>query len=157
MELSILSTAEQRFLLIPIYWKREPVFLSLHLDMVWTELHSHMFLQQGPRFYIPLQSICCLFAAYCREFCNREPYDGFVLPVEKEFQKPPIWLINHGKEFWEFVLFIKLFVVTKMEILKNTLERITTRHWIRPCLNKSIRGRLPIHFTVWKLTVPTKQ
>ena len=28
------------------------------------------------------------------------------------------------KELWEFVLFIKLFVFTKMEIPKNTLERI---------------------------------
>ena len=30
-------------------------------------------------------------------------------------------LINHGKELQEFVLFIKLFVATKTEILKNTL------------------------------------
>ena len=62
--------------------------------------------------------------------------------------KSGIWLINHAKELREFVLFIKLFVVTKMEISKNMRERIT-RHWIRPCIHKSIGGRLPIHFTVW--------
>ena len=86
-----------------------------------------MRLQQEIRFYIPLEFNCCLFFAYCHEFLNRESYDGFVLPVERELQKSPIRLINHGKELREFVLFIKLFVVTKMKILKNMFERIT-RH-----------------------------
>ena len=36
-----------------------------------SELHSHMPLQQGPRFYISLESTCCLS-------------DGFVLPIERE-------------------------------------------------------------------------
>ena len=45
----------------------------------------------------------------------------------------------------EFVLFIKLFAVTNMEIPKNTVERIT-RPWFRSCLHKSIGGRLRIHF-----------
>ena len=33
----------------------------------------------------------------------------------------------------------ELLIVTKMEILKNTLKRIT-RHWVRDCLYKSIGG-----------------
>ena len=41
-------------------------------------------LQQVIRFYIPPESTCCLFLAYCHEFLNREPYDGFVIPVERE-------------------------------------------------------------------------
>ena len=36
--------------------------------------------------------------------------------------------MNHAKELREFVLFIKLPIVKKMKIPKNTLERIT-RHW----------------------------
>ena len=54
----------------------ETFFLSLHLDMVWTDLHSHMPLQQEIGFYIPLESTCCLFAAYCHKLLNRESYDG---------------------------------------------------------------------------------
>ena len=71
------------------------------------------------RFYIPLELTCCLFGAYCHEFLNRESYDRFVVPLERE--------LNHWKELREFVLFIELFVITKMEILQNTFERIT-RH-----------------------------
>ena len=74
----------------------------------------------------------------------------------KENFKSPIGLINHEKELEEFDLLIKLFVVTKMEIPKNTLERIT-RHWFRPCLRKSIGSHLPVHFTVWKTMAPTNQ
>ena len=33
---------------------------------------------------------CCLFVAYCHEFLNRELYDGFVVPVERERYKSPI-------------------------------------------------------------------
>ena len=40
-------------------------------------------MQQGPRFYILLESTY-LFYAHCYEFCDRESYDGFVLPVETE-------------------------------------------------------------------------
>ena len=51
MELSIPSALEQRFLLIPILYKRQPVLLPLrHLDMVWTGLHSNILLHQGPYF-----------------------------------------------------------------------------------------------------------
>ena len=53
--------------------------------------------------------------------------------------KSPVWLINHWKKLQEFALFIKLFVITKMKILKNTLERFT-RHWIRPCLHNTFYG-----------------
>ena len=52
--------------------------------MVRTELRSHMPLQQGPGFYVPPESTCCLYFAYCNELCNRESYDGFVLLVERE-------------------------------------------------------------------------
>ena len=100
--------------------------------MVWTELHRHMLLQQGPRFHAPLESTYFLFVAYYREFHNRKSYHGFVLPVERELLKFSIWIINHAKELQKFVLFIKLFIVTKMEIPRNTLKG-NTRHWIRPC------------------------
>ena len=70
---------------------------------------------------------------------NRESCDRFVVLVERELQKSPIWLINHWKKLREFVLFIKLFLITKMKILKNTLELIT-RHWIRPCLHNTFYG-----------------
>ena len=39
---------------------------------VWIELQRHMLLQQGPRFYIPLESTCCLVTAYCHEFRSRD-------------------------------------------------------------------------------------
>ena len=44
----------------------------------------YMPLEQELKSYIPLESTCCLFVAYCHEFLNRESYDGFVLPVESE-------------------------------------------------------------------------
>ena len=65
------------------------MFLSLHLDMVCNELNSHMPLLQEIRFYIPLESTCCLFFAYYDEFLNRESYDGLVLPAERELQISP--------------------------------------------------------------------
>ena len=30
---------------------------------------------------------CCLFISYCHEFLNRESYDGFVVPVERDLEK----------------------------------------------------------------------
>ena len=56
-------------------------------------------------------------------------------------------LLIRGRSFQNLSYLSSLFVVKKMEIPKNTLERIT-RYWIRPCLHKSIGGRLPIHFTL---------
>ena len=41
-----------------------PIFLSLHVDIVQTELRRDMPFQ-GPKCYIPLESTCCLFVAYC--------------------------------------------------------------------------------------------
>ena len=70
---------------------------------------------------------CYLLVTHCHEVFNKESYDGFVAPNEGELQKSPIWLINHWKKLQEFVLFIKLVIITKMKILQNTLERIT-RH-----------------------------
>ena len=107
---------------------------SFLCTLIWSVMN-----QIGIRFYIPLESTCFLFVAYCHEFFNRKSYDGLVVPVERELQKPPIWLINHWKKLREFVLFIKLFVITKMKILKNTLEHIT-RHWIRPYLHNTFYG-----------------
>ena len=75
---------------------------------VWTEIQSRMSLQQGHRFYIPLESTCCLFVAYFQEFRRSESFYGFVLPVEREFMKSPIWLNNYGNELREFVLFYAL-------------------------------------------------
>ena len=62
----------------------QSVVLSLHLDMV------HMPLQQGLIFYIPFESNCCLFVAYCHEFRNSQSYDWFVLPVKKKNFKNPL-------------------------------------------------------------------
>ena len=58
--------------------------------------------------------------------------------LKENFKKFHICLINRKKKLWECFLFIKLFVVTKMEISKNTLTHITS-HWIWPCISKSIR------------------
>ena len=82
-----------------------------------------MLLQQV--FYVPLESTCCIFFAYCHEFCNRKSCNEFVLPLERELLKSPVCLINHGKELQELVLFIKLLVFTKINIPKSTLESIT--------------------------------
>ena len=85
MEVSILSTAEQTFLLIPIKQKRQPVFLSLHLDVVRIELHSHMLLQE-PKCYIPLES-AVVYSLRPAVICVIRSYrliDGFGLPVENE-------------------------------------------------------------------------
>ena len=61
---------------------------------------------------------------------------------------------NHAKKLQEFVLFIKLFVLTKMEIPQNMLERIT-RQWIRPCIGVGVR--LPTNFYGLEAMEPTKQ
>ena len=73
----------------------------------------------GIRFYNPLELTCCLFFAYCHEFIN-----SMVPYTWTELQKSTVWLINYWKELREFVLFIKLFVITKMNILKNLLRGI---------------------------------
>ena len=38
----------------------QPGFLSRHIDMVRTELHSHILLK-GAKYYISLESVCYLF------------------------------------------------------------------------------------------------
>ena len=52
--------------------------------MVCNALNSRIPLQQEIKFYIPLESTCCLFVGYCHEFLVKESYDGFVLPVERD-------------------------------------------------------------------------
>ena len=93
-------------------------------------------MQQGPIFYIPLK-LTCLFDAYCYEFCNRESYDEFVLPVEREliFKNLLFDLLITARNFKN--LFYLSSCSLWQIIPKNTLKRIT-RHWIRPCLHKSI-------------------
>ena len=102
------SPAEQSFLIILIQQTRETAFLSLNLDTVRIELHSHMPLQ-GAKCYIALYrtrmgllfiSCCCL------QFGIRESYI---------------------RSIQQLVLLITLFIVTKMEILKNAVKCIT-RH-----------------------------
>ena len=72
-------------------------------------------MQQGPRFYILLESTC-LFDAHCYEFRDREPYDGFFLPVEREFIVKNLLfdlLIMELQELQEFVLFMEMFIASK--------------------------------------------
>ena len=72
-------------------------------------------MQQGPRFYILLESTC-LFDAHCYEFRHRESYDGFFLPVERELIVKNLLfdlLIMALQELQEFVLFMKLFIASK--------------------------------------------
>ena len=64
--------------------------------------------------------------------------------LKKNLKNLLLDLLNR-KELREFVLFMKLFVATKVKIRKNTLEPIT-KHWIRPCLQKNISRHLLIHF-----------
>ena len=60
-------------------------------------------LEQGIRFYIPLELTCCLLVAYCHEFINGKSYDGFVPPANREVSclpsKFPAWLIITGESF----------------------------------------------------------
>ena len=49
----------------------EAIFPYNLICMVQTELHNHIPLQE-PKFYIPLESVGCLFVAYCHEFCNKK-------------------------------------------------------------------------------------
>ena len=53
--------SHKSFFLIPIQYRRQSVLLSLHLDIVCTELRSHMPLQQGPRCIYYVYSCRCIF------------------------------------------------------------------------------------------------
>ena len=85
LDVSISSAAEQRFLLILILQRRQPIFLFLHLDMVRIELIA-IYLCKDPNvishsnwlvvFSFPTATIC--------EIVNHRLVDGFVLPVESE-------------------------------------------------------------------------
>ena len=60
-------------------------------------------------------------------------------------------LINYGTELREFLLLIKFFIVTKMEILKNMLKRIPLiPPWYHETQNQTLlvqkyQVRLPTH------------
>ena len=69
LDVSISSATEQRFLLVPILQKRQPIFHSLDLDMVGTELHCNITLQ-GSRSYISLEVTCCFSVAYSNDLWN---------------------------------------------------------------------------------------
>ena len=70
--------------------------ISLHLDMVCNKLNNHTPLQQGIRFYIPIESTSYLFVAHCHEFGNHT-MDLFY-QLKDNFKKSLIWLTNHEKE-----------------------------------------------------------
>ena len=53
-------------------------------------------LQQGIRFYIPLESTCCLFVAYCHEFLNT--MDLFFL-LKENFKNILFDLLIMGRSF----------------------------------------------------------
>ena len=60
---------------------------------------------------------------------NHKFVDGFFLPVEKFNLSHLTYQLRDGTSP-EFVLLIKLFIVTNIEIQKNTFKRIA-RHLIR--------------------------
>ena len=84
------------------------------------------------------------------------PWQGIIQwihsPVEKELSKSPVWLIDDGKELPEFILFIKVFVVTK-EIPKNMVERITM-DWIIPCLQSLLAELACLHAQKYRGSSP---
>ena len=73
------------------------------------------------------------------------PWQGIIQwihsPVEKELSKSPVWLIDDGKELPEFILFIKVFVVTKVFVVSNVLRWIESylacRAWLLACTKVS--------------------
>ena len=82
-----------------------------------------MTLQQVRRFYILLESNCCIFVAYYHEFRNRESYNDLFYLFKENFKIS--YLTHQSREGGSrFVLFTKLFVFTKMEVQKNMLQRI---------------------------------
>ena len=91
-----------------------------------------MLVQQGSISFIPLE-MAWLLVAYFHEFRYGKSYDRFILPVQRKLSF--LALIKHRKELREFVSLIKLLVVTKMEILKNSHGRFT-KHCMRPCLHR---------------------
>ena len=93
-----------------------------------------MLVQQGSISFIPLE-MAWLLVAYFHEFRYGKSYDRFILPVQRKLSF--LALINHRNELREFVSLIKLLVVTKMEILKNSHGRFT-KHCIRPCLHRRV-------------------
>ena len=68
LDVSISSAAEQRFRVIPILQRRQPIFFSLHVDMVGIELNCNIPLQ-GPKSYIPLE-LAGFLVAYCNDLWN---------------------------------------------------------------------------------------
>ena len=91
-----------------------------------------MLVQQGSISFIPLE-MAWLLVAYFHEFRYGKSYDRFILPVQRKLSF--LALIKHRKELREFVSLIKLLVVTKMEILKNSHGRFV-KHCMRPCLHR---------------------
>ena len=62
----------------PILQRRQPIFLSLHLDIIPIKLHCNMLLQGA------LKLASCFFGAMICEIGSHRLVDGFVFPVERE-------------------------------------------------------------------------
>ena len=58
-----------------------------------------MLLQQGPRFFIPLEPTCCLFVACCHEFRNRESSMVLFYLLKENFKNPLFDSLIMGKNF----------------------------------------------------------
>ena len=81
-------------------------------------------MQQGSRFYIPLESTC-LFDTHCYEFCDRESYDGFVIPAERE-------LIAKNLLFDLLIMvrsFRNLFYLLSCSLSQRRFRRIYSRYY----------------------------
>ena len=107
MKLSTPSAAEQRFLLIP---KGSNLF-SFLCNLIWSELNyiAISLCNKDPDFTFFLNRLVIYSLPTVMSFVTgNHTMDMFYL-LKENF---PIGLFNHEKEFREFVLFIKLFVVT---------------------------------------------
>ena len=99
----------------------------LFFALVWTELESHMTLQQEPRFYIPLESTCCLFFVYSHELHSRESYD--------------MDLFYHLKENFKNFLFDSIIMGKSFENLSYLSSCLLSQRWkFRGIRSKALRG-----------------
>ena len=99
----------------------------LFFALVWTELESHMTLQQEPRFYISLESACCLFFVYSHELHSRESYD--------------MDLFYHLKENFKNFLFDSIIMGKSFENLSYLSGCLLSQRWkFRGIRSKALWG-----------------